>query len=224
MSRVLTVCQFTRSTVGKKFLVAITGLGLSGFLLSHMAGNLLLLVSAEAYNKYSHSLVTNPLIYVAEAGLVFLFLLHLGLAISLWLDNRAARDNRYLVSPKNKGTTFAAKSMIYTGLLTLVFLVLHLITFKYGAHYTVNYNGVEMRDMYRLVAEEFQKPLYIAWYLFALVVLGLHLSHGLSATVQSLGLGSSINCKLKRATIGLVLILILGFMSQPIFMMIKGVQ
>lgn len=224
MSRVLTVCQFTRSTVGKKFLVAISGLGLSGFLLTHMAGNLLLLVSAEAYNKYSHGLVSNPLIYVAEAGLVAIFLLHMGLAISLWLENRAARDSRYLVSPKNKGTTFAAKTMIYTGLLVLVFLVLHLITFKYGAHYSVNYNGVEMRDMYRLVSEEFQKPLYVGWYLFALVVLAFHLSHGLSGAVQSLGLASSINCKLKRATIGIVAILILGFMSQPIFMMIKGAQ
>ncbi len=224
MSRALTICQFTCSTVGKKFLVAITGLLLSGFLLSHMAGNLLLFVSAEAYNKYSHALVSNPLIYLAEAGLLAFFLLHMGLAIWLCLENRAARDTRYLVSPQNKGTTFAAKSMIYTGLLVLAFLVLHLITFKFGAYYSVTYNGIEMRDIYRLVNEEFQKPLYTGWYLFSLVILGLHLSHGLSGAVQSLGLGSSLNCKLKRATMGIVVILILGFMSQPIFMMIKGVQ
>lgn len=224
MSTVLSLCQFTRSTVGRKTLVALSGLGLSGFTLMHMSGNLLLLVGAEPYNKYSHSLISNPLIYFAEVGLVVLFLLHFGLAIRLTLQNRCARPEGYRESQREKGTTFAARTMIYSGLLLLVFLVLHLITFKFGEHYSVTYQGVEMRDLHRLVVEKFQSPLYVGWYLFSLVVLGLHLSHGLAASLQSLGLASSVNCKVRKLGYLVAGIIMVGFMVQPIVLMWKGVS
>jgi succinate dehydrogenase / fumarate reductase cytochrome b subunit len=184
-----------------------------------MSGNLLLFVGPEAYNKYSHALISNPLIYAAEAGLVLFFLLHAGLAISLTLKNRAARPEGYAGSASGeKATGFAAKTMILSGLVLLTFTVLHLITFKYGPHYSVNYNGVEMRDIYRLVAEKFKDPLYVGWYLFSLLVLGMHLSHGFKASFQSLGLVAANNPTLCKIGWAFAAVVTLGFMSQPIYL------
>ncbi len=147
---------FLCSSIGKKFIVAITGLGLSGFTLTHMAGNLLLLVGPEAYNRYAHALITNPFIYVAEAGLVLMFLVHLAVALKLQLENRASRPISPSRLPSNceKRARFASRYMALTGLLIMVFVVLHLKDFKYGAHYEVTYNGVVMRDLHRLVLED----------------------------------------------------------------------
>ncbi|MEN9723748.1 MAG: hypothetical protein RJB38_1734, partial [Pseudomonadota bacterium] len=174
------------SSIGKKKLVGLTGLAISFFTLAHMAGNLLLFVGPDAYNLYSHKLVSNPAIYVAEAGLVAFFLIHIGLTIQLTMANRAARPVGYAHSGMGvKKTSFAAKTAILSGLLLLSFVVLHLITFKYGPVYTTMVDGVEMRDIYTLVVEKFQQPGYVAWYFLSLVILGLHLSHGVKASFQS---------------------------------------
>ena len=215
--------RYLCSTIGKKTLVGITGLLLSGFVLTHMLGNMLILVGAEAYNKYAHALVSNPLLPVAEIGLVVFFLIHICLAISVTLTNRKSRKLGYSQSAEGaKATAFAAKSMILTGLLMLAFLVLHLITFKYGAHYSIAYNAVEMRDLYRLVLEKFQEPIYFGWYVFSMVVLALHLSHGFKASFQSLGLLSSLNPKLKSVGIAFAVIVAGGFVSQPIYIFLFG--
>jgi len=224
MSRALNLCQFARTSVGKKFIVGITGLGLSGFALSHMAGNLLLFVGPDAYNRYSHALTSNPLIYVAEAALVLFFLVHMGVAAKLAIENRKAAEVRQPVAARKKDTTFAAKTMIYSGGLLLVFLVLHLITFKYGTYYSYNLDGVEIRDMYRLVQEQFQEPLYVGWYVFSLIVLGLHLSHGVSAAFQSLGVASSLNPGLKKIGMAVALFIAVGFLSQPLYLFFQGVN
>ena len=93
---------FFRSTIGKKMLVGLSGLGLAGFVLMHMAGNLLLFAGPEAYNKYSHKLTSTPLIYVAEAGLVFFFVMHIMLTIQLTLANRAARRSVTAPAPRRR--------------------------------------------------------------------------------------------------------------------------
>jgi succinate dehydrogenase / fumarate reductase cytochrome b subunit len=213
---------FTTS-VGKKTLVGLTGLALSGFVLMHMAGNLLLFVGADAYNGYSHALITNPLLPLAEIGLVVFFLVHVFLAISISLSNRRAHPSHYQVTAPRcqKGASFASKSMIYTGLLVLVFTVLHLITFKYGAFYAVTTKGVEMRDLYRLVIEKFQEPGYVAWYVFALIILGIHLSHGFAACFQSLGIASVRNRRLQMAGQAFAWVVAVGFMSQPLYLFFR---
>lgn len=213
------------TSVGKKWLVGLTGLGLSGFVLSHMLGNLLILVSAEKYNLYSHMLVSNPLLPLAEVALVALFFVHVGLALSLARESRKAKGQKPVSVPtKNQcdRASFASRSMVYTGLLTFVFLVLHLITFKYGAHYSTVIAGVEMRDIHRLVIEKFKDPLYVGFYIFCLLVLGVHLSHGAAALVQSVGMGSVRNKCLKKAAYAFALIITLGFICQPIYIMFAG--
>lgn len=213
------------TSVGKKWLVGLTGLGLAGFVLSHMLGNLLILVSAEKYNLYSHMLVTNPFLPLAEIGLVVLFVIHMGLALKLAADNRASKAMKPVSTPTKNGcdrATFASRSMVYSGLLTFVFLVLHLITFKYGAHYTTVIAGVEMRDIHRLVVEKFKDPTYVIFYIFCLLVLGVHLSHGVSGLVQSVGLGSVRNKCLKQAAYAFAILIALGFICQPIYIMFGG--
>ncbi len=205
--------------------MAVTGLLLSLFTLAHMAGNLLIFVSADAYNAYGHALISNPLIYVAEAGLVVLSFLHLYLAVCLTLEARRARPNAYAVLPKGSrgGVSIAARSMILTGLVLFAFVVLHLITFKYGEHFTTTVDGKEIRDLYALVFQVFSDPIYVAWYLFSLVGLGLHLSHGVSSTFQTFGWNHpGMNPIVKRAGQGFALVVMLGFAAVPVFVYLKG--
>ncbi len=110
--------RFLSSSVGTKILVALTGLGFAGFLVTHLAANLLVLVDAHAYNAYSHKLTSNPLIYVAEAGLVALFLVHAFKAVFVTLRNRDARGGGYAVKKRAGHTSrksLSSSTMIVTG-------------------------------------------------------------------------------------------------------------
>jgi succinate dehydrogenase / fumarate reductase cytochrome b subunit len=209
--------SYFSSTIGRKTLMGLTGLGLCLFILMHMLGNLLIFVSPEAYNKYSHSLISNPLIYVAEIGLVLFFGLHTLMAFYLTFFNQRSKGSRYAVKPaRDRDTSLAAKTLIYSGFLILTFLILHLITFKYGPHYPVTYNNVEMRDLYKLVQEVFAQPGYVIWYVIAMLFLALHLSHSISASFQTLGLFSSSDCTLKKISWGFATVVCAGFISQAV--------
>ncbi|NBX93602.1 MAG: cytochrome B subunit [Proteobacteria bacterium] len=212
--------SFLSSSVGQKFLVALTGLGLSGFVLTHMLGNLLLFVGPNAYNLYGHKLTSTPLIYVAEVVLVTLFVVHVGLTLKLQKANRASRP----IAPSQlpnvcvKRASFASRTMALSGLMILSFAILHLVTFKFGPYYAVTVDGVEMRDLYKLVQESFQKEWYTGFYLVCMVILFTHLSHGFTAAFQSLGLSNTHNTWLKRIGFVFALVVAGGFFSQPLYM------
>lgn len=210
---------FFNTSIGKKVLMGATGLGLSLFVLMHMLGNLALFVSAEAYNKYSHALVSNPVIYLAEAGLLGIFVFHLISGIRLTLQNKKARGSRYAMwTQGEKAVSHASRTMIHTGILVFIFAVYHLITFKFGPHYDVTYDGVTMRDLHRLVVEVFQSPAYVFGYIIALLALGHHLSHGVKSAFQSLGLNHpKYNCLISSIGWGFALLVTLGFISQPLY-------
>lgn len=176
------------SSVGTKVLIALTGLALFGFLIVHLAGNLLLLAGPEAFNSYSHALISNPLIYLAEAGLAAIFLVHVWKAVRNFGHNAAARPARYALKKPAGHTsrkTLSSSTMILSGVTIFVFLVLHLKTFKFGAWYDAAEPGV--RDIYRLTIEVFQRPGYVIWYVIAMVLVGMHLRHGITSALQSLG-------------------------------------
>ena len=215
---------FTTS-VGRKFLVGITGIGVSGFALTHMAGNLLLLSGPKAFNLYGAAITSNPFIVPAEIALAMLFLAHIGLAMWLAYLNCKSRP----VSPAkgaqgDKSATFASRTMVYSGLLLLVFLGFHVWSFRLGPHYPVIYDGVEYRDLYRVVYEYFQNPWGVAWYVFALVVLGLHLSHGISAVFQSLGISGANHPVLRKLAWGFAIIVAGGFITQALYVHFCGGQ
>ncbi len=212
-------CGWVASTLGRKEIIGITGLGLCGFLLTHMAANLLIMFSPQMYNEYSHALISNPLIYVAEAGLLALFFAHLATASLISISNMKARGSQYVVRPNgDKGTSLVRRTLWAQGLLILVFLILHLNTFKFGTIYTVNYGQGEIRDLHKLVIEVFQQPGYIAWYLVALVVLLFHLSHGFASSLQTLGVHHPRYQRgIQVAGWGYTLIVSLGFIVQPLY-------
>jgi succinate dehydrogenase / fumarate reductase, cytochrome b subunit len=211
---------YIKSTIGQKQLVAFTGLGLALFVLSHMLGNLLMFKSAQAYNEYGHALVNNPLIYVAEAGLIAAFVAHAVIAIRLQILNRRARPERYAVSAfGEKATDKASQTMAIQGLIILVFVVLHIRTFKYGPVYSVDYGNGPIRDLHRLIVEVFQAPGYVTWYILALLVLGLHLSHGIKSVLQTFGAHHpSYQLKIKWAACAYAMVVAGGFIAQPIYM------
>jgi succinate dehydrogenase / fumarate reductase cytochrome b subunit len=179
------------STVGKKVITGITGIALVLFITGHLAGNLLLLApSPDLFNLYAYKLMSlGPLLYVIEAGLTLFFVSHAWTGFSIWLGKRKARPVDYALYKSQGGKskqTFASRSMIVTGLVLLVFLVLHLLHFKFGAYHETTVNGIVMRDLFKTVVDYYQSPLNVLFYTAVMVLLGLHIRHGFWSAFQSL--------------------------------------
>jgi len=175
------------STVGMKILIAVTGLALLGYLLVHIAGNLLVFFGPAVFNKYAYTLESNPLIPIVEIGLLLIFIVHIYKTVRMYLGNQQARPVRYTVKkragePSRK--TFASSTMIFSGLWLLVFVILHVKAFRYGTEYEWPAGG---RDLYRLEIENFYNPLTVAFYVLSMLVVGSHLWHGAWSWLQSLG-------------------------------------
>jgi len=211
--------RLIKTTIGGKTIVGITGLSFALFTFAHMAGNMLMFVSPKAYNLYGHALVSNPLIYVAEAGLIILFVTHLAKSLHLVYLNNQARPQKYAVSASGvKATSSVQKTLWAQGLLILVFVILHLFTFKFGTLYEVTYDGQTVRDLHRLVIEVFQSPAYVGGYFVALFVLGLHLSHGVGSAFQTLGLNHPrYTPTIKKISLIYAIVVAGGFISQPVY-------
>lgn len=217
------------SSVGSKLLIAFTGLALLIFLVAHLAGNLLFLIGPEAFNEYGHKLTSNPLIYGAELGLLAVFVLHIIKTIGLVMKSSAARPEGYAkkkwAKTKNPRSrkSLASSTMIVTGTITLLFVVTHLITFKFGAYYESAVPGV--RDLYRLQMGVFSNPLYVGFYIVSMGVILFHLWHGVSSALQSFGI-SSPTWTPRIIAIGraIAVILGLGFAILPVYTFIVGMR
>ncbi len=212
------------SSITKKNVMAITGLLLCGFLLSHMLGNFLMFVGPDAFNKYSHALVSNPLIYLAEVILGLLFLSHIAMGLKVTKENKDARPVQYFMrETSGRGSTFASSTMPYTGMIALIFLIFHIIGLKFGTHYTTSVGGVEMRDIYKTTVEYFQSLIHVVGYIIAMTALGIHTSHGFWSAFQSLGLNHpKYMPKIKLASKLYGIVVIIGFSSFPIFCYLQG--
>lgn len=179
------------SSVGRKFVMAITGLLLCGFLVVHLAGNLLLLAGAEAYNDYAHKLHSQgPLLAVAETGLFALFIIHIVLAFKLTVGNKLARGQSYAIqNPKGEGDGFGFGRpdtwMAVSGAVVLGYIVLHLIDFKLQLRSDIAYEGLTPFDKALAILKT---PLSAIGYLAGFVFLGLHLMHGVPSLFQTLGI------------------------------------
>ena len=222
------VNHYFLSSIGRKQLVAVTGLLLCGFLVGHLTGNFLLLVGPDAFNLYAHKLASlGPLLYLVEAGLLVVFLVHLGLALKLNLENLKARGGvkRYHLKKKTgRGTTFMSQTMPYTGLVLLVFIILHLMNLKFGTHYEVEIDGVVMRNIYKTTMEYFRSPIVAGWYVFAMICTALHTAHGFSSACQSMGWNSGKYFKnVKRLGYLYAVLVGGGFAFLTVWAHLKGV-
>jgi succinate dehydrogenase / fumarate reductase, cytochrome b subunit len=214
---------FLASTIGKKYLMGLTGLVWAGFVFAHMAGNLTILIGPDVYNQYGHAIASNkPLLYGTEAIILLSLLVHVFLAINLTISNRKSKGMANSQSSNHeKRTSLASRTMIIQGSILLVFIILHLITFKYGAVYETTVDGVKMRDLAKLMQEVFSQPLAVAWYVLSLLVLSAHLKHGFGSVFQSFGLlHPSYQLPIKTASWAYAIIVTIGFLSQPLYLFV----
>ncbi len=199
------------TSIGKKVMMALSGLSFVGFLAAHLAGNLTIYGGADMFNSYAehlHSL--GPLLRVAEAVLLTLFVIHVVTGVFLFLQNLAARPHRYKVYGNPGGKTIGSATMPYTGAFILLFLLFHLSNFTFA-----DKTGT---TIFQIVTSAFQNPLYVGFYILAMVMVAVHVSHGFWSLFQTLGLNHSKYMPFLM-TLGLVLSLVfgLGFGFLPIY-------
>ncbi len=220
------------SSVGKKVIMALTGLGLFVFVVAHLLGNLLLLSgNPDAFNRYSHKLVSlRGILIAAETVLLAAFMFHIIAAIAVAISKKKARPESYYKTAGAGGAsrkTLSSSTMIYTGVLLLVFTVIHLITFKYGPGMKEGYvtivDGVAMRDLYRLVVDVFSNRWYVIGYIGVMIFLGLHLRHGFWSAFQSLGAHHPRYTPILYAA-GLVfaIVIAVGYLIIPVWIYFRG--
>ena len=217
------------SSVSKKLITGITGLGLVLFVIAHLTGNLTLLLGPEAFNAYAHflhSLFHGWFVYIADLGLIVFFAAHAVAGLHVWYKRRKARPQRYAVRGSAGGPsrrTLASSTMALSGLFLLVFLIFHVQHFKFGPQYTTMLHGEEVRDLYRLVAEEFQKPVIVISYVGFMVLLGMHLRHGVWSMLQSLGALNRRYLPLAYSSAAVIAALLaIGFIVLPIALYFVG--
>ena len=180
--------NFLGSLITTKLIIGVTGILLFAYLILHIAGNLIVFLGPDTFNTYSHALISNPLVVPVEIGLLIVFLIHLFKAVRMTFENQSARPAKYAKKEWAGGESqksVASSSMVLTGLAILIFVPIHVWTFKYGPFYDLG-NGV--RDLYRLEAENFSSPIAVTFYVVMMVIVGLHLWHGVPSSFQSLGL------------------------------------
>ena len=213
--------SFYTSGVGKKIITGVTGLGLTLFVLFHVTGNLTLFASTKAYNQLAHFLDRlGILLYAIEFILLGLFIFHVVVGISIRLNTMQARPvgySQFNSVGKPSKQSISSRSMGITGTILLVFLILHLATFKFGTYYTTVINGVEMRNLSRLVIEKFRNPVYAFGYAGVMAMLAVHLRHGLWSAWQSIGV---LNDNTRPVSYAIALILAVaiavGFIVLPL--------
>jgi len=202
------------STVGRKLVMALTGLFLCTFLVEHLYGNLLLykLDAGLAFNEYSAWMAGNMLIRTVEFGLFAGFLIHIIDGLYLTLQNKKARPVRYAVSQQTGNSTWFSRNMGLTGSVILVFLVIHLRSFFFP-HRVMHAENSMAYD----VAVAFQSNWYSALYVVAMVILGAHLNHGFQSAFQTIGTNNQkYRQTLKIAGSVFALIIMIGFASFPV--------
>jgi succinate dehydrogenase / fumarate reductase cytochrome b subunit len=217
------------SSIGKKFVMAATGLLLCGFLVVHLGGNLLLYQGADAYNGYADALHGQEwFVKAAEVILAILFVAHIYLAWSTWRDQRHARHVSYrMKESKLYGRTLAfspSNWMLVTGTVVLAFLILHLMDFALDARPDFNYSVIDpggpdqpIRPFVKALMI-LRNPISAAVYLIGCLALGFHLAHGFWSACQTLGLSHpKYTPFLKYLSFVFAAIIALGFGSFPIW-------
>jgi succinate dehydrogenase / fumarate reductase cytochrome b subunit len=160
------------------------------YLILHLAGNAAIFLGPEAFNEYSHFLISNPLIVPIEIALLLIFVIHIYKTMTMWMANRRARPIGYAKKELARHTSrksVASSTMIGSGLLIALFIVVHVKQFKFGTFYLVEGSDA-VRDLYRTEIEVFSEPLWVAFYVIATLLVALHLRHGIASSLQSLGL------------------------------------
>lgn len=209
----------------KKYWMALTGLFLITFLVVHLAGNLQLIWGTpEAFNEYSKFMTTFPVIKVISYVLYFSILFHAVLGVILTRQNKAARPVDYAYNKPSANSSWASRSMALLGVITFVFIVIHMKSFWYEMHWgDIGLDANGNKDLYTVTATAFQQWWYVAFYVFAMAALGFHLAHGFQSAFQSMGWNHPAYTPLIK-TVGLWFAIIVPalFAIIPVWMFING--
>jgi succinate dehydrogenase / fumarate reductase cytochrome b subunit len=214
------VFSYFSSSTGKKFLMAVSGLALFGFIVAHLAGNLQIFEGPEALNRYSAFLKsTGELLWIARIALIVMAVVHIWTATALTLENRAARPEAYARKDYIEAS-YASRTMHLSGIIILVYLIYHLMHFTFlsihpeFSHFT---DAQGRHDVYRMLVMSFQQPQIALFYIIANLLLGTHLSHGIYSMFQSLGLvGECARPKLRAAACVVGYGIFLGYAAIPL--------
>jgi succinate dehydrogenase / fumarate reductase cytochrome b subunit len=208
--------RLLKSPIGAKMIMSLTGLMLTGFVLAHLSGNLLVFAGPEKFNAYAEGMQSlGALLWVARLGLLTVFLVHLKTAVQLTKENKAARPIGYAHEATIQAT-FASRYMVHTGLLIFTFVIYHL------AHYTFKIASVDISqlpegDAYAMVLVGFSNPIVSGFYILAMAALAMHLRHGVSSAFQSLGLyHGNLNPITQKLGPIIAAIVFFGFSSIPV--------
>jgi len=216
------------STLGKKFLMAITGAGLFLFVVGHLVGNLQIFLGPDSINRYGHFLQTTPeILWPARMGLLAFVIIHIWASVALTIENRAARAQQYEVKEFVKASR-ASRTMIWSGLIIAAFVCFHL------AHYTLLTIHPEFRDLrdangwhdiYRMMVLGFSNCWVSGFYVLSIGLLCIHLSHGTSAMFQSLGLkNEAYATAIDRFAKVAAVVIFLGYISIPLAVLARVVK
>lgn len=216
-----------KSSIGKKFVMAVSGLALFGFVIAHMLANLQIFLGPEPLNAYGEFLKSKPgLLWTARLGLLLMVILHILMSVQLTRENRAARPVGY-DKAKPPSASYASRTLFMSGLIIFAFLVYHLMHFTLGLTNPefIHLEDAQGRhDVYRMSVLGFSQPLVSFFYIFAMGLLCLHLSHGVSSWVQSLGWRSKNWVGIDRFAKGAALLIFLGNCSIPFAVLTKIVR
>jgi succinate dehydrogenase / fumarate reductase cytochrome b subunit len=213
------------TSLGKKYVMAITGLVMFLFVIGHLAGNLQIFLGPESINRYGHFLQTNPeLIWPARIILLLMLVLHIWAAIKVSAENKAARPVGY-VAYQPVGSSYASRTMLMSGLIIFVFIIYHLLHFTVQTQY-INFTGKSFatfvdperrHDIFQMMVVGFSNIWVSAFYILGMALLCLHLSHGVSSMFQSIGWKNKAYGPLLDQLARVVAILIfIGYSSIPI--------
>ncbi len=181
--------EFITSSIGKKLLMALTGVFLISFLIVHCSINALIFINddGQTFTHWAHFMGTNPVIRIIEIVLIIGFILHIVQSFILWRQNRKARPVAYAYVKQSKNVTWYSKSMTLLGTLILLFLVVHTSSFWIPNRTSQFMTGEEL-PLYQMMLEKFQNPVFVIIYLVGCASLFWHLLHGFQSSFQSLGL------------------------------------
>jgi succinate dehydrogenase / fumarate reductase cytochrome b subunit len=217
------------SSIGKKFVVAVTGAAMVLFVIGHLLGNTTIFFGPDAVNSYAmHLRDLGPLLWVARIGLLAAIGLHVFFTMLLWKENQAARPQKYAVSAPMKTTVFA-RTMRLSGLIVLAFVAFHLAHFTWhwvqpsNAEFHTQLDGREVHNVYAMVVLGFRNPFVSIFYIFSLGLVAFHLSHGIGSLFQTLGLSNStVRPAYETAAKALAWLLFAGYSAIPISILVFG--
>lgn len=212
---------YIKSSIGKKQIVAATGLVLILFLIGHLAGNLFIYFGPDAYNNYSKKLVSlRPGLFIVEYTLLILFVIHIFVTALLVWENIKARPIPYRLYKSSEQRSLSTKLMPYAGTIILTFVIWHLLDFTFIDHHGSRSLLLDGKSygLYGVVTNSFSNPVHCALYVLAMMSIGFHLTHAVQSFFQTFGVDHPFYTPvIKKISNAFGLVVAFGYSSIPIY-------